>query len=120
MERRQLVGELRELPVEELVAVLREVFDGRSPSPGEAAFCRNRFFLGIASSDLESEEGEPARWGEWKIEAVASPDPAHYGGHPGPDYGLCQSGKCTVCRVAARSNVKNGLCAICGAPVYMT
>ncbi|MEO6811800.1 MAG: hypothetical protein ABI353_22050 [Isosphaeraceae bacterium] len=120
MERRQLVESLSRLPVEELAAVLREVFDGSLPWPKEQSFCRNRFFLGVASSDLESDEDQAERWGRWKLEAVASPDPTHYGTQTGPDWGLCQSGECGVCGVGARSNVKHGLCAVCGADVSMT
>ncbi|MEW4571149.1 hypothetical protein AB1L88_25035 [Tautonia sp. JC769] len=120
MDRRELAEELRRLPVEELVAVLRDVFEARCPFPEESAFCRSRFFLGVASSDLESDGGEPERWGPWRIEAVASPDPSHYGGSLGPGWGLCQSGGCGACGVGARSNVKNGICAVCGAAVFMT
>jgi hypothetical protein len=87
MEHRRLVERLRRLPIAELVAVLGEVFDTRRPSPEDSAFCRNRFFLGIASSDLESDGCEPERWGPWEIEAVAYPDPAHYGGGLGPESG---------------------------------
>ena len=120
MERRELAEQLRRLPVEELVAVLHDVFAARGPFPEEAAFCRNRFFLGVASSDLESGDGEPERWGPWRIEAVAFSDPSHYGKSLGPDWGLCQSGECGDCGVGARSNVKNGICAVCGATVHMT
>lgn len=120
MERKELAEELRRLPVEGLVAVLRDVFATRGPFPEEAAFCRNTFFLGAASSDLESGDGEPERWGPWKIEAVAPPDPSHHGDSLGPDWGLCQSGGCGACGVKARSNVKNGLCAVCGATVNLT
>jgi hypothetical protein len=120
MEHRQLVEHLRRLPVAEFVAVLRDVFDARLPCPEETAFCRNRFFLGVASSDLESDQGEPKRWGPWELEAVAYPDPAHYGGGLGPDWGLCQSGACVGSGARACSNVKNGVCAVCGAAIDMT
>jgi hypothetical protein len=120
VERQELAEHLRRLPVEELVSVLQDVFASRLPFPNETAFCRNRFFLGVASSDLESDKGEPESWGPWTIEAVAYPDPAHYGDTLGPDWGLCQSGACCNCDVRACSNVKNGICAICGATVYMT
>jgi hypothetical protein len=120
VDHRQLVEQLLRVPVEELVAVLRDVFDARQPWPEEAAYYRNRFFLGIASSELVSDEGEPERWGPWELDAVAYPDPAHYGGSPRPDWGLCQSGTCVGCGAGARSNVKNGVCAICGTAVYVT
>lgn len=119
VERQQLVEHLSRLPIEELVAVLRELFNIRIPNPEETSFNHSRFFLGIASSLLESDDGGSEQWGPWELAAVAYPDPAHYTGL-GPDWGLCQFGGCMVCGVEARSNVKNGLCSVCGASVYMT
>lgn len=120
MERDQLVEHLCRLQSAELVDVLRNVFAARLPWPEEAAFCRNKFFLGIASSDLESDAGEPTRWSPWTCEAVASPDHQRYGENPAPDLGLCQAGTCTACGVGARSNVKYGFCGVCESAVYMT
>jgi hypothetical protein len=118
---RDAVGDyLSELPVEELVAVLRKVFETRQPMPEEASFCRNRFFLGIAWSELLSDRGEPETWAPWRVEAVAYPDPSEYGESLGPDYGLCQEGTCATCSVAVRSNVKHGLCPVCNSSVYMS
>lgn len=120
MNRQKVIEYLRQSPVEELVAVLQAVFKDRQPAPEEESFCRNRFFLGTAWSELESDEGQPHRWGPWDVDAVAYPDPDEYGESLGPDYGLCQSGTCTGCGFEVRSNVKRGLCAICGAGVNMT
>lgn len=120
MDQQCVIEYLRQLPDEELVAVLQGVFADRQPCPEEAAFCRNSFFLGIAFSDLESADREPKRWGAWDVEAVAYPDPTVYRGSLGPNWGLCQSGTCGSCGVNVRSNVKQGLCPICKAAVSMT
>ena len=111
---------LSNLPDERLVDVLRRVFVVKQPAPEESAFCRNRFYLATAWSYLESDEGEPQRWGPWQFQAVAYVDPAEWGESLGPDYGLCQEGSCGTCGTRVRSNVKQGLCPICGARVYMT
>jgi hypothetical protein len=107
------------LPDERLVDVLRRVFAVKQPAPEEASYCRNRFYLGTAWSNLESDEGHPQRWGQWELDAVAYVDPAEWGGSLGPGYGLAQAGSCGTCGMRVRSNVKNGLCPICGARVYM-
>ncbi len=116
----QIAEFLSGLPVERLVSILRTVFDVTHPAPAEAAHCRSRFFLGAAWSHLDSDNGEPDRWGPWELEAVAYVDPAEYGDGLGPDYGLCQEGTCQVCGTRVRSNVKHGLCSICGGPAHMT
>jgi hypothetical protein len=111
---------LNTLPDERLVAILRRVFAVKQPASQEAAYCRNRFYLGTAWSDLESGESEPQRWGPWELEAVAYVDAFEQGDDLGPDYGLCQSGSCLACGTRVRSNVKHGLCPICDGQVYMT
>ena len=70
---------LSNLPDERLVAILQRVFAVKRPAPEEAVYCRNRFYLGTAWSDLESDEGEPQRWGPWELDAVAYVDPAESG-----------------------------------------
>ena len=120
MERQRLSEQLARLPVEELVAVLRDVFAARLPFPEEAAFCRSRFYLGTAHSDLLSDPGAAEAWGPWQTDAVAYPNPAEWGDSLGPDYGLCQAGTCMGCGTAVRSNVKGGVCPVCGAAVWMT
>lgn len=120
MDSDQLIDRLKELPVEELIAVLRAVFEDPKPWLEQTSYYRSRFFLGTASAELESDEGEPERWGPWEIHAVAYPDPIHNGDGLGPTWGLCQEGPCSVCGVRARSNVKHGICSVCGASVGMT
>lgn len=120
VERSQLIDQLIRLPVEELVDVLREVFAVRQPSPEESEFCRNRFFVGVATSFLEPDESDLPQWEPWETQAIAYPDPAQHGSSLGPDYGLCHWGTCQSCGFAIRSNVKYGRCSICGEAVYMT
>lgn len=109
-----------------MIAVLRDVFLRRQPAPEESTYCRNRFFLGTAWSQLESNEtAESIKdservWEPWTINAVAYPDPAEYSDGLGPDWGLCQEGTCGDCGNIVRSNVKKGLCSICDNKVYMT
>ena len=50
------------------------LFAVKQPAPEEAAYCRNRFYLGTAWSDLASGEGEPQRWEPWELDAVAYVD----------------------------------------------
>lgn len=114
---RALAAELISLPDEHLLEVLRQVFAERRPNPEEDAYNRNRFFLATASSLLADDE---VTWEPWEIEAVAYPDPDHYDGGLGPDYGFCQFGECLTCGTATRSNVKNAICPICGTSVYGT
>jgi hypothetical protein len=111
---------LGNLPVERLVAVLRRVFAAKQPAPEEAAYCRNLFYLGTASSVDLSDEGEPPRWEPWELNAVAYVDLDHWDNEFGPDYGLCQEGSCPSCGTRVCSNVKRGICPICGSRIYMT
>lgn len=120
MDRQRIAECLLQLKDEELVAVFRNVFSDRLPSPEEAGHCRNRFFLGTAWSYRQSDEDEPERWGPWQIDAVAYPNPTVWGDSLGPNYGLCQAGTCGGCGLTVRSNVKEGICPICGDAVYMT
>ena len=122
MDRDEVVDYLTGLPTEQFVDVLRRVFARKQPAPEESAYCRNKYYLGTASSDqLESDnDEEPPRWGPWEHDVVAYPDPQAWGDSLGPDYGLAQVGSCGTCGVRVRSNVKQGLCPICGGKVYMT
>jgi hypothetical protein len=123
MDRQPLIEHLCKLPVEELVDVLREVFGRRQPAPEEASFCRNHFFLGVATSQLDADEldEDPAEeWGPWWTSIVAYPDTSVWGESLGPDYGLCQEGTCITCGNTVVSNVKQAICPVCGTAVYLT
>lgn len=119
MNRQEVVEILRALPDEELLTVLQEVFEGRQPYPLEAAWHRSRFFLGIAGSQRESDEGKPERWAAWEIRAAAYVARDEYPEGNGPDWGFCQHGTCPDCGTEVSSNVKLGICPICGAAVGM-
>lgn len=57
----------------------------------------------------------------WEIQAVAYRDPALWpADNLGPDWGFCEFGQCQECGTAVRSNVKEGICPVCGAKVRMT
>ncbi len=124
LNQRAVVELLTTLPDEDLLAVLQAVFKVKRPNPEEDAYNQNCYFLGSASRLLASEEGEPERWEPWEIEAVAYIDRAAYPNilldDNGPDYGFCQGGTCQSCGMTVRSNVKHGICPICGNKVYMT
>jgi hypothetical protein len=118
------VDYLCDLPEERFVDVLRRVFETRRPSPEDQAhgYCRNHYVLGTAWSERESADGEPERWGRWEVQFVAYVDRAAHGEDfgLGPDWGLCQAGRCPACGAAVLSNVKRGRCPVCDGPVYMT
>ena len=116
----QVIEYLSKLPHEQLADLLRRVFSVIQPAPAESSYCRNRFYLGTAWSDLLSDEGEPERWEPWQLDAVAYMDPAQQPDGLGPDHGLCEEGSCQACGTRVGSNVKHGLCAICGHRVGMT
>ena len=116
----RIADALKSLPDEQFLALLEEVFSSRRPNPEEDRFDQNRYFLGTSSRLLESDEGEPDKWGPWKFEAVAYLDRNHYPAGNGPNYGFCQFGACSTCGIRVRSNVKNAVCPICSTKVSMT
>lgn len=103
----QLSAKLQSLSDEELVAVIQDAL-ARRPAGNDG-----HLFLGIASED-----------GDWQVEALAKPEVEHYApSRPsevfvGPT-GFGQEGTCT-CGFKVRSNMKHGVCSICGNPVSMT
>jgi hypothetical protein len=123
-ERDKIIGYLSQCSNLELRELLFAVFQTRRPNPEEDEYNKNCFFLGTASSLLESSEGEPEHWGDWKIEAIAYVDREEPGesAEDGlePDWGFCQFGKCQSCAMAVRSNLKHGICPICGSKVSMS
>jgi hypothetical protein len=115
--RRLLAQELRLLPDEWLVAVLRQVFAERRPQPEDDS-SRNRYFLGRAVISRDPRTG--ARTGPPEYEAVGHPDRDYHGDGVGPDWGLCQSGTCASCSVAVVSNQKRVCCPLCDGSAYLT
>ncbi|WP_144405632.1 hypothetical protein [Aliterella atlantica] len=97
------------------------MFKTRRPNPEEDKYNKNCFFLGTASSLLESSEGEAERWGTCEIAAVANVDKEVYGEDVlGIDWGFCQFGTCSSCGIGVRSNLKHGVCPTCGSKVAMS
>jgi hypothetical protein len=112
---------------DELLEVLRLVFTERRFAPEEAAFLRSRYFLGIATSQLQDDESQPEPpaadqqiWANWEIEAAAYPDMTEYGSWRGPGYGFADEGECGNCHTRVRGLLKKGICPICGSRVSMT
>lgn len=113
------VGYLRSLPPAQLVRVLQQVFAGSVPFTGEGAWCRSRWFLGIAHAYRESDPDEPVRWEPWRIEVAAYHLPDLSPGGP-DDLGQSSGGGGCCGGISHRSNVKLGVCPICGGEVGMT
>lgn len=112
-ERLAIASSLASLPQEEMLDILRSVFEVQRPNPEEDEFNHNRFFLGT-STQLRSDAGD---WLPWKVEAVAYPEQEAV---IEPAWGFCQFGDCGLCGTLVRSNSKRGTCSVCGAAVYMT
>ena len=120
-ERGKIVKYLLQCSDSELREILCAVFQIRRPNLEEDEYNKNCFFLGTASSLLESKKEESEHWGTWKIEAVAYVDREEYGEDElGADWGFCQFGECQSCGVAVRSNLKNGVCPVCSSKVFMS
>jgi len=119
-ERENVVRRLEACSDEELREVFSQVFKARRPYPAEEAYHHNRYFLGVASRQLAGEPQEPERWEPAAVYAVADVDRSAYGDGPGPDVGFSQFGTCDGCGVKVCSNLKQGLCPICGEPVSMS
>ncbi|WP_223257383.1 hypothetical protein [Phormidesmis priestleyi] len=120
-ERKKIVGYLSRCSDRELRDILFAVFQVRRPNPEEDEYNKNCFFLGTASSLLENGKGEPKHWGAYKIEAIAHVDREECGENvPAIDWGFCQFGECQQCGIAVRSNLKHGVCPLCGSKVYMS
>lgn len=114
----QTIAFLAGLPPAELVRVMQRVFAASVPFPSEEKHCRSKWFLGIAHSWRASEPGEPLEWEPWQIEAAAYNPP----GSPGGPHDLAQSSGGGPCcgGISHRSNLKRGVCPICGREVGMT
>lgn len=114
----QTIAYLQSLPPAELVRVMRQVFATNVPFPSEAAFCRSRWFLGIAHAWRCSQPGAPVEWEPWQIEVAAYNPPDSLGG-PG-DLGQSSGGGGCCGGISHRSNLKRGMCPICGREVGLT
>ena len=121
----EISAELSSLTDEELVAVLQNIFAGRQKAVPDPSIRSQHYFVGIAYQlDENDEVGQPPQWSNWKISVVAKPDPTDYapdatGLFVGADWGFCQEAECS-CGYHVRSNMKRGICQICGRNVWMT
>jgi hypothetical protein len=119
--REKIIRDLSGCSNPELRKILFAVFQNRNPNPEEDEYNKNCFFLGTASSPLENDDEEPERWGTWKIEAVAYVDGEECEEDVlGTDGGFCQFGECQFCGIPVRSDLKHGVCPVCGSKVSMS
>lgn len=112
-EHASIVDSLVSLPCEELLEILGRVFATQHPNPEEDEYHPNRYFLGTSTQVSDPATTRPV----WEVQAVAYP-PSSAG--LGPDWGFCQFGQCRGCGSLVRSNVKRGICSVCGTDVEMT
>jgi hypothetical protein len=115
MDRKEIIRHLQQMPIEELVATLREVLPVQQTGTSTPSGSNDQLILAVASKNIDPDfADEPL----CTLAAVAYPDPAEY--DLGPVWGLCQQGTCRSCRIAVCSNVKRGFCPSCGGSVSMT
>lgn len=122
-DRDSLIKVLKELPDEELLAVLQRVFAGRILTGTEVPIVESHFFLGNATRLYENTPDGGQAWEPWEIHAIAYPDQAAYDEDPdwaGFDYGFCEWAICSTCETQLRCNLKRGICPICSSKVYLT
>lgn len=113
MTREEIINHLQELPIEELIDILREVLPLQKTGTSTPSSRADRLILAVASRNLDPDcASEPP----CTLEAVAYPNPDGLG----PDWGLCQDGSCSTCRIPVCSNEKRGICPSCGNSVSMT
>jgi hypothetical protein len=74
-----------------------------------------RFFLGHAHRLKFGRKGEP-----WNLQMACVHDPKKYPDGWQDDAPLCQFGRCEHCKAETVSYAKQGLCMLCGKPVYGT
>jgi hypothetical protein len=121
---RDLASELSSLSDEELVALFQATLSNRPNAEAEPWIRSRRYFIGLAYQLDESDDGSPPQWSNWKISAIAKPDPAEYQNDTGDlfvgaDWGFCQEAECT-CGYYVCSNMKQGICQICHKNIGMT
>lgn len=108
-DRDRLAGQLRGLPVRELVDVLRRVLPGYAEERHGM-----RTSLVLATVTAFEEEADTL------AEFVAWPDRDHYDGGLGIDQGLWEDGRCEQCGIDVTSNAKRAFCPVCGGRCALT
>ena len=117
MNRKKLIQCLLEIEENELLSLLREVFETRKPAM-DNEYDQNKYFLGAA---LRCRNKKWDDWDQWKIQAIGYMDMDVYTDYPPEPAGnCCQSGTCKNCKIRVRSNYKNTICPICDAEVSVT
>ena len=101
-----LAEQLRQLPLGQLLDVLRRVMPRHTQQSG-----RERTVLALARASTDDTEA--------LVELVAWPDQQVFAGFV-PPHGLYQSGHCPRCRVALVGNVKSVRCPVCNAERGLT
>jgi hypothetical protein len=112
MEYTQQLEWINSLTEKQLTEFLNLAFNARKQS---SDYEESRFFLGHAFRFKEEDTKEA-----YNISIVCSYDPAEYEHAWDDEAPLCQSGYCLHCHVETISYAKQGLCTICGNPVYGT
>ncbi|WP_139338103.1 hypothetical protein [Micromonospora avicenniae] len=109
-DRDRLAKQLLELPVHELVDVLRRVL----PHYTEDEYgLRTTLVLATANKDEDVSDVPD-------LALVAWPDRDYYDGGLGPDQGLWEEGHCAKCATDLASNAKRAYCPACGARCALT
>jgi hypothetical protein len=121
----EIAAELRDLPDEELATVFHLAVADRKLT--EYPWLRGQHYvMALAYQADESDDEATERWGQWQLAMITRPDPDHYSRAIsgelilGEDLGFCQEGTCIECGADCCSNLKHGICPICGAKVFMT
>lgn len=110
----KIVQFLRECSGSVLSLVLTEALKDREENVKDS-ICESRLVLGMADRSVRDEGG----WGPWNVRAIAPHDSSVYPlGNDGEPF--CQYGTCPQCGLEVASHIKNALCPICEADVYLT
>ncbi len=121
----QVVDFLVDLPHPEFLELLQRVFAKKVAY--EESWNEGRFFLGIGERVLAAwendEEIDEAKWGPWRVRAVAYVDRTQYDeGYPEQwgDRLFTQHGSCPTCGMGLSSYMKRAICPICGTQAGLT
>lgn len=113
---KKVIEYLEKCTKKDLRYILQQVFKTRSIKTEHE---ERSFFLGEAFKDFLNEPGEP----KWEFAAVAYVDTDQYAegtrGLEG-DYIFFQHGKCDTCGIWVVSDLKGGICPVCGSKVALT
>jgi hypothetical protein len=109
-ERDRLAQQLLQLPLRELLDVLRQVLPRHTETEPDM-----QTKLVLASATIFDDDPETTQ-----VELVAWPYRAAYNGHLGPDQELLEDGTCRGCGLPVISSAKRALCPICDSQCGLT